>query len=166
MKEVWRPIPSLPEYLASSLGRVMCIPSLAETPHGGVRVYGGEPTKGVLSEGRYQITYRKKTIRVHRLVCEAFSGPAPFEGAVVMHLNEDATDNRACNLAWGTQKENLAAPGFRAYCKRADRGPKISHEEAKIVKYGGMTCREASRQFGISPATVSNIRGGRSWKHI
>lgn len=35
-----------------------------------------------------------------------------------MHLNENAADNRPGNLAWGTQKENLNAPGFIAYCKR------------------------------------------------
>ena len=34
-----------------------------------------------------------------------------------MHLNEDSSDNRPENLMWGTQKENLNAPGFIAYCK-------------------------------------------------
>lgn len=34
-----------------------------------------------------------------------------------MHLNENAADNRPGNLAWGTQKENLNAPGFIAHCK-------------------------------------------------
>jgi len=34
-----------------------------------------------------------------------------------MHLNENSADNRPENLAWGTQKENLNAPGFIAYCK-------------------------------------------------
>lgn len=166
MSEVWRIIPSLPEYLASSEGRVMCVPSVKQTPHGGQRVYGGQPTLGCLSEGRYHIVFRGKTLRVHRLVCEAFAGPAPFPNAVVMHLNEDATDNRAENLAWGTQKENLAAPGFRAYLRRRSCKPKISAEQAKHIKYGGMTCRAAASQYGISPSTVSNIRAGRAWKHI
>jgi hypothetical protein len=34
-----------------------------------------------------------------------------------MHLNENSDDNRPENLAWGTQKQNLNAPGFIAYCK-------------------------------------------------
>lgn len=166
MDEIWRPIPSLPEYLASSLGRVMCLPKLAETPHGGSRHYGGEPTKGVLSEGRYQITSRGKTYRIHRLICEAFAGEAPFQNAVVMHLNEDSTDNRSENLAWGTQKENLAAPGFRAYLRRRSTRPKINAEQARHIKYGGMSASRISAEYGISKSTVSNIRNGRAWKHI
>ena len=51
------------------------------------------------------------------MVCEAFNGPPPFEGAVCMHLDENSTNNRSDNLAWGTQKENLNAPGFIAHCR-------------------------------------------------
>lgn len=57
------------------------------------------------------------TIRIHRVVCEAFHGPAPSPSHIVMHINEDSTDNRPENLKWGTQKENLNAPGFIAYCR-------------------------------------------------
>jgi hypothetical protein len=34
-----------------------------------------------------------------------------------MHLDENSKNNRPENLAWGTQKENLNAPGFIEYCK-------------------------------------------------
>lgn len=57
------------------------------------------------------------TMKVHRLVCEAFHGPAPFERAVVLHLDENALNNRPENLQWGTQKENLNMPKFVEYCK-------------------------------------------------
>jgi hypothetical protein len=164
--EVWKPIPSLPDYIASFMGRIMRIPYSAPIQNGGVRTYGGEPTFGVLTDGRYSINYKGKNYRISRLVCEAFSG-IPFDGAVCMHLNECSTDNRAENLAWGTQKENLAAPGFIAYCKRRGKAqPKLTNETAKIVKYGAMSCADTAKKFGISPATVSNIRNGRTWKHI
>lgn len=166
MAETWRPIPSLPEYLASSDGRIMRLPHCGEMPNGSVRHYGGEPTQGVLTEGRYKFAYRGKNFKVHRLVCEAFAGPPPFPGAVCMHLNEDATDNRAANLAWGTQRENLAAPGFRAYLRRRSARPKINSDQAKAIKYGAMKGSEAAAQYGISTSTVSNIRNGRAWRHI
>lgn len=166
MPEVWKPIPSLPEYLASSEGRIMRVPYVAAMPHGGPRTYGGEPTPGVLADGRYRFHYKGKNYKVHRLICEAFAGPAPFPGAVCMHLNEDPTDNRPENLQWGTQKENLAAPGFRAYLRRRSTKAKITAEQAKRIKYGAMTCKAAAAEYGISPATVSNIRAGRSWAHI
>jgi len=56
-------------------------------------------------------------IKVHRLVCEAFHGPPPFDRAVVIHLDENALNNKPENLKWGTQKENLNMPGYIAYCK-------------------------------------------------
>lgn len=54
----------------------------------------------------------RKPYKVARLVCEAFSGSSPFSGAVVMHVDEDARNNRADNLVWGTQKQNLNCSGF------------------------------------------------------
>lgn len=95
----------------------MRLPYSAPMPHGGERHYGGEPHRGQWDGKRFIHQFQGKTYKVHRLVCEAFHGPAPFEGAVVMHKDEDGGNNRHTNLAWGTQKENLAAPGFLAYCR-------------------------------------------------
>ena len=115
---ITKPIPSLPGYVSCDDGRIMCLPYTKQMPRGGFRTYGGgEPTRGIWKkEGRFCIYYRGKNYKVARLICEAFHGPAP-DGAVCMHLNEDASDNRPENLAWGTQKENLNAPGFIKYCK-------------------------------------------------
>lgn len=41
----------------------------------------------------------------HRLVLEAFVGPCP-EGMETRHLDGDPTNNKVCNLAWGTVEEN------------------------------------------------------------
>ena len=56
-------------------------------------------------------------MKVHRIVCEAFHGLAPFKKAVVIHIDENSTNNRPENLRWGTQKENLNMPKFIEYCK-------------------------------------------------
>ena len=61
--------------------------------------------------------YKGKTYKVHRLVCEAFHGPPSKEKSVCIHLDEDYRNNQPTNLKWSTQKENLNAPGFIAYCK-------------------------------------------------
>lgn len=114
---VWAEVPSYPGILVSSEGEVMVKPYPVATGNGGVRMAGGTITRGQWDGSRYIYPRRgHKTAKVHRLVCEAFNGP-PQPGQVCMHLNEDARDNRAANLAWGTQKENLNAPGFIAYCK-------------------------------------------------
>ncbi len=123
-----KPIPSIDGALANAFGAIKLPDTSAAMPNGGTRKY---KTKWVFGTKRrasktarheyFGIMYRGKNYKIHRLVCEAFHGPAPFEGAVVIHLNENALDNRPVNLKWGTQKENLNMPGFVAYC-RSRRG--------------------------------------------
>jgi hypothetical protein len=93
-------------------------------PNGGDRTRRMAATKGVVAKAtaqsthsRRQVTFKRKAYKVHRLVCEAFHGPPPFPGAVVLHVNENSHDNCPGNLKWGTQTENLNAPGFLAYCR-------------------------------------------------
>ena len=119
MIEEWKTCPSLPEYEASSLGRIRRKVYSKSMPYGGTRTYGGKAHYGVAvnKPKRMLFFFRGKNYKVHRIVCEAFHGPAPFKGAVVLHINEDGHDNRPENLKWGTQKENLNAPGFIEYCK-------------------------------------------------
>lgn len=105
-------------------------------PYGGVRVYGGGAGGfGTLNAetGRYQVTHRGRTYKVHRLVCEAFHGPAPEGKPYVLHRDEDCANNKPRNLKWGTQKENLNAPGFIAYCKgrTGDDSPRIKGRRAR-----------------------------------
>lgn len=97
----------------------MMIPYRGPMPKGEDRPYGGKPTFGVWNkaDGRFIVVIHGHTYKVARLVAEAFHGPAPSEDAVVMHLDENAANNRADNLHWGTQKENLNAPGFLNYCR-------------------------------------------------
>lgn len=64
-------------------------------------------------------------MKMHQLVCEAFHGPKPFPKAVVIHIDENGLNNRPENLKWGTQKENLNAPGFIAWCKGPERMARI-----------------------------------------
>lgn len=110
--EVWRPVPSVYGVEASSHGRIRA----DYVSHG--RRYRIAPTFGTVTakEPRPSYAVRKKTYRIARLVAEAFHGPCPA-GMVVMHVNENNQDNRPENLSYGTQKENLNAPGFIAYCK-------------------------------------------------
>lgn len=116
-KETWRPVPSLQGLIASSLGRLMVVPYQGKAPRGGHRAYGGEPTLGQWDGKRFLYPFRGKTYKAHRLVCEAFNGAPPAGKPVCMHLDENAANNLPGNLAWGSQKENLNAPGFIAYCR-------------------------------------------------
>ena len=125
MIEHWKPVPSKPGLMASSLGRIKLPDGVAKTPNGGIRKYQPKPTYGTKTKAsktaRHEymgIVNRKLgNMKIHRLVCEAFHGAAPFERAVVIHIDENSTNNRPENLRWGTQKENLNMPKFIEYCK-------------------------------------------------
>ena len=105
----------------------MVKPYRAKMPYGGERQYGGQPHFGVWNkqDARFIIIHKGKTYKVARLICEAFHGPAPDGASVCMHRDENAANNRADNLEWGTQKENLNAPRFIEYrkMKRGDTHP-------------------------------------------
>jgi hypothetical protein len=117
--EMRRDVPSVPGILVSSEGRIMYVPHRGPLPNGGDRSYGGQPTFGVWAKdaGRFIISVRGTSYKIARLVAEAFHGPPPFDGAVAMHVDENAANNRPSNLRWGTQKENLNAEGFLGYCR-------------------------------------------------
>lgn len=129
MAEVWKKVPSRPGVMVSDAGRVLLSPGYAPLPNGGYRTYLPKPSLGVVARSkkgaahvyRNYWTREHGNLKVHQLVCEAFHGPKPFPRAVVMHLDEDGLNNRPENLKWGTQKENLNAPGFIAYCKSPER---------------------------------------------
>jgi hypothetical protein len=126
MKEVWKTVPSRPGLQASSFGRVRRLPKICKMPRGGTREYKSDGTYGHVSRSskNAQHTYLSTRyrdlghIKIHIAVCEAFNGPKPFNKAVVIHLDEDAHNNKPENLRWGTQKENLNSPKFKEYCRK------------------------------------------------
>ena len=61
---------------------------------------------------------KPRTFRVHRLVCEAFNGPAPGPEYEVAHNDNTRANNVATNLRWATHYDNVQ-DAVRA---RAERG--------------------------------------------
>lgn len=104
----WRKIPGFERYEASNLGQIRKAADMFGRPAGNVlkpRISNyGHQVVSVYGETRSQ----QKRSSIHRLVCMAFHGPAPFEGAVVCHNNGIADDNRPENLRWGSIADNAA----------------------------------------------------------
>lgn len=129
MQEQWKDVPSFPEMMASSWGRVQKKPFVGKMPNGSTRLYKTKPRWGVeqkCASGRegvrkrrlVYITGLKKSFNVARLVCEAFNGPPPDEKSICIHIDENPSNNRPENLKWGTAKENLNGEKFIEYCKQ------------------------------------------------
>tara|TARA_R110000764_G_scaffold225643_1_gene315206 strand:- start:6 stop:446 length:441 start_codon:yes stop_codon:yes gene_type:complete len=119
-----KPIPSIKGALANELGQIKLPECEAAMPNGVIRKYKTSWIYGTISKASrtarhkyYKIAYRGKNYKIHRLVCEAFHGKTPVDKPIVIHIDEDATNNAPDNLRWGTQKENLNMPNFIKYCK-------------------------------------------------
>jgi len=76
-------------------------------------------------------------LRVSRLVCLSHNGPAPFEGAVVDHIDGNKHNNRPDNLEWVTQAENLL--------RSAEAGRLLRGKDGRFVKQG--ECEDAVAAF-------------------
>ena len=109
-----------------------------------------------------------RSVRVHRLVAEAFHG-TPSPGAVTRHLNGDRLDNRAENLAWGTQSENWADSDLHGTSSKGERhgAAKLTADDVRAIRAAtGVTHRELAQRYGVSKSHVSDIRRGRYWSHV
>ena len=126
------------------------------------------PVKGYLRVNRYS---RDKWIAepVHRLVCEAFHGPAPEGATQVRHLDGDPMNNHADNLAWGTYAENEADKAEHGRSLQGERHHQSKLTQAQVDEIRAYpaetTHSELGRKYNVDRKTVSLIRRGRTWRH-
>lgn len=130
MAKVWKKIPGLSGYEASSDGEIKCL-ATDHVTHGGD---AGRYLRVEVARGN------KRTLDyVHILVCTAHHGK-PKEGQVVMHKDDDTKNNRASNLKWGSQSENIQS----AY----DKGRVPGKGTAATESY--MAYRDALEEFSMA----------------
>ena len=114
---------------------------------------------------------RRKTVRVHRLVCETFHGLRPSPRHIVAHTDGSRDNNRADNLRWATRRENEAdkrAHGRTIEGERhgAARLTETMVREARARSAAGEPQRVLAEAFGVSKATLNHAVSGRSWGHV
>lgn len=151
--EVWKPITGYEHYQVSSLGRVRSPKKIlkVQTLNNGykcVRIY-----------------YNSKDAvfkAVHILVCEEFNGPKPFEGAQVLHRDDNKDNNTPGNVYWGTQKQNLQDQYNNGKIANAKLNWDKVREMRRLRKLG-VTHRELVVQFEVSSAVVSNVCNNKAW---
>ena len=109
-------------------------------------------------------------VSVHRLVLEAFVGPCP-PGCETRHLNGNPADNRLCNLAWGTHRENAADKVRHGTAPRGERNPSAKLTEADVREVRtlveqGYTQRDIADRFDVGPIAICHIVTRKAWKHV
>jgi len=110
-----------------------------------------------------------KMFLVHRLVLEAFIGPAPV-GMESRHLDGTRNNNHLSNLRWGTRVENMADKIRHGTMARlfGEHNPqaKLCEDDVRKIRAMKGTLQEVADQFGIHFGTVSQIKNRKRWNHI
>ena len=108
----WHPLKRYEgRYEINKDGEVKSIDRYAKAGKHESRIYRGKLKKAVCSNqlgyARHQLWKNNKVecVYVHRLVAENFI-PNPSDYPIVMHLDDDPTNNYIDNLQWGTLKMN------------------------------------------------------------
>lgn len=158
--EEWRNIEGWPGYKVSNLGRV-------SGPRGHI-IKLTENTDGYLRVGLSNGPV-KKLRNVHILVCEAFHGKPPFDGAIVLHGPDHSKANcRADNVRWGTYAENMAdSAAVGNGCGERNGNAKLDWDKVRYIRRRASEGESASaiaRSLGVSPQLCSRIIRGLLWK--
>lgn len=164
MNENWMTITNFPAHAVSDLGRV-------RGPRGLLKQ---QPRKGYLRVFLYR-RGKVKYLSVHRLVLEAFKGPAPPKHEA-NHINFDTADNRLANLEWVTSKENTGytvkagrqvVPGLRG---EAHGQAKLSRSDVNEIRRlhanTGIIQTALAERFGVGQASISRLLHGKTWCEV
>lgn len=103
---------------------------------------------------------KKHSCGVHTLVCAAFRGPKPGPDSEVRHLDGDASNNRATNLAWGSRADNRADQEAHGTFSRA----KLRPDQVSVIKASASSNKVLAEQYGVNEHAIYLIKTGRTWK--
>lgn len=169
--EVWKAIPGVNGYEASTLGRIRSVDRLLSDG----RSWKGRVLQKSIDSGHYEsVTVgrdqrrQNRQRRVHSLVMLAFHGNAPL-GMEVRHRDGNKQNNVLSNLIYGTRSDNESD---KIEHGRSNRGhqrsgaAKLTEGQVSYVRHSALRNYELAKVFGVSRVTISNIRRRVNWKWL
>ena len=160
--EQWKTIDEFPAYSVSDQGRIKSnktdkVMSLQDQNKGYVVV-------NLINE------YGLKRVLVHRIVAKAFH-PNPDNLPQVNHLNTDKTDNRAINVEWTTQSDNIKhafSMGLMNQQGTNNSNSKLSEEAINYIRtYGFETSTKTlASRFQVSETTIKRLKRGETYQSV
>lgn len=162
--EVWKDIRGYEGYYqVSNLGNVRSLDRVCDCSngvkirHSGRILANAKNRNGYLSVTLY-VDKKHKTMRVHRLVAEAFV-PNPNNYDEVNHIDENKENNRSSNLEWCTRSYNCSyGSGLSKRVKKCSK-PCIQYKDGvEIARYPSIS--EASRKTGITFQSIQACVSG------
>ena len=151
--ERWLPIPDLPGYRVSDLGRVYSEPRWSGGNTQGRRYREGRVLTPIFDSRGYPkyslyVNGRGRQIHAHTLVLTAFVGPRP-PGKECCHGPAGPSDPSLTNLRWDTHGNNLrdkTRDGTDYHASRSCCPRKHEYSEANTYRHpGGRQCRACNK---------------------
>jgi hypothetical protein len=172
--ETWKPVLGYEGlYEVSSIGRVRSLDHEVRNRYS-TRIRKGRIRKLTPDRAGYMMVSlsRENSVRtgkVHRLVAEAFIGPAPTKDANVNHKDFAKDHNSVENLEWCTGDENLrhaVLAGRFDGAVRPKRGKKLNVQKVREIKAAnaaGEAPKSIATRFAVAHQTVTRIINGNIW---
>ena len=102
---------------------------------------------------------KQRAAKVHRLVAEAFLGPAPEGKPLVLHRDGNRRNNRPGNLYYGSQSDNMR--DMRKHHQHRHKLTLRQVEQIRRRRAKGEKGRELAEEFGVSEQYICDIHRGR-----
>lgn len=157
--EIWKQLDEHGYIRISNMGRVYT--------HLFGKRYGHKTDTGYMT---VRIDDKKELI--HRLVCATFHGEAPLGKDYVNHKNGDKSDNRAENLEWVSQRENVIHARETGLSIRKHKAVIQMDDQGNVLNtFSSVAGAASAMRFkypgNIYTAISKGIRsGGYRWKYV
>lgn len=178
VEEVWRDVVGyVGLYKVSSLGRVKSLPRSFIRKGGKPmklkeRILKPNPIKGGYYQFKFTVLGVEKNLLLHRIVCEAFNGPAPADKPHVNHIDTNKDNNSYLNLEWVSFQENMSHAALHGLRPRGSGNHMHKIEEAEVLEIcdlidkGEMSNNDIADKYGVNHRTISSIKYGKSWNWL
>jgi len=173
--EIWKDVVSYESlYQVSNTGKVRSVDKYTSNRFA-TRFWPGKELKPKKNKFGYIVYTLSKngkanTFFIHRLVMEAFEGPA--NGKFVNHIDGDKSNNSICNLEWVTTSENHAhayKTGLRVGNSiKGSQSPKAKLDETKVreIKHSSISVRVLAEKYRVHHSIIQGIKSGKRWSHV
>ena len=181
-EEVWKPCPDFEEhYEVSNLGRVRS--RSVFIPHDGswnkdmngyikkVKIHNQQVNRYGYLQTKLCKYGKCRQLTIHRLVAKAFI-ENPENKSQVNHIDGNKKNNRVDNLEWTTRSENVKhAYDTGLMSSKHMTGSnhplsKLTEDDVREIRTSEKKLKDLAKQFGVSYATIIDIKKHRTWKNI
>lgn len=135
----------------------------------GQKIYPWRNITRITDKGYYIFTYKRKYLKVHRVVFKFYYGF--IQNQEINHIDGNKLNNNPLNLELVTTRENLqhAIQNDLFAIGEKTSIAKLTNSQVKDIKNyisQGLRISTIARMYGVHRETIGGIKRGKTWKYI